>query len=235
MNFESILETGAKELGVKLPQGAIEKMAQYFRLFDEKNSEMNLTAIKGEEEIARLHFLDSLAILNYTDFVNKSVIDIGTGGGFPGVPIMIAVPSASVTLLDSTEKKIDFISGACEKLGLKTICTHARAENTGQSEYRETFDVAVSRAVARLNILCELCLPMIKVGGTFIAMKAADSDEEINEAEKALETLGGHKAEIKEYIIPGTNITRRAVIIEKTFETPKKYPRRYAQMKKAPL
>lgn len=233
MSFETIVSTGASELGVALPPDAPRKMAEYFRILEEKNREMNLTAIKGEEDAARLHFLDSLAILRYADFGGNRIIDVGTGGGFPGVPLAAAVPSAKVTLLDSTEKKITFLREACDALGISADCVHMRAEEA--KEFRESFDIAVSRAVARLCILCELCLPMLKPGGMFIAMKAADSDAEIKEAQAGIKILGGELREIKEYAIPGTDIVRRAVIVEKIAETPKKYPRRYAQIKKSPL
>lgn len=233
MSLETIVSAGASELGIALPPNALRKMAEYFRILEEKNREMNLTAIKGEDDAARLHFLDSLSILRYADFGGKRIIDVGTGGGFPGIPIAITVPSASVTLLDSTEKKIDFLRETCDTLGISADCVHMRAEEA--IEYRGSFDIAVSRAVARLCILCELCLPMLKTGGTFIAMKASDSDEEIAEAENGIILLGGTLAEIKEYTIPGTDVVRRAVIIEKISETPKKYPRRYAQIKKSPL
>lgn len=235
MPFKSIITAGASELGITLPPGAPEKMAEYFRMFDAKSKEMNLTAIKGEEEAARLHFLDSIAIMRYTDFAGKNVVDVGTGGGFPGVPVMIAAPNANVTLMDSTEKKIVFLHDACTALGLGGQCVHVRAEEAGQGELRESYDIAVSRAVARLNILCELCLPLVKPGGVFLAMKASDSNDEIAEAEKAITLLGGKQVEIQEYTIPCTDIKRRAVIIRKEQKTPAKYPRRYPQIKKAPL
>ena len=235
MPFKSIITAGASELGITLPSGAPEKMSEYFRVFDATSREMNLTAIKGEEESARLHFLDSIAVMRYIDLAGKSTVDVGTGGGFPGVPLMIAAPDADVTLMDSTEKKIAFLRDCCAALGLGGRCVHARAEEAGQGELRESFDAAVSRAVARLNILCELCLPLVKPGGVFLAMKASDSDEEIAEAENAIALLGGGKAEIREYAIPGTDISRRAVIIRKEQKTPSKYPRRYPQIKKAPL
>ena len=235
MTFEGIISEGAAELGLILPSDAPRKMAEYYRFLERKNREMNLTAIKGDEDSARLHFLDSLALLRYAELSGKSVVDVGTGGGFPGVPLLIAAPSADMTLMDSTEKKVDFLRDAAETLDLRADCVCARAEEAARTELRESFDIAVSRAVARLDVLCELCLPLIKPGGLFIAMKAADSDEEITEAKNAVKLLGGEHAEIKEYRIPKTDMTHRAVLIRKASNTPEKYPRRYAQIKKSPL
>ena len=235
MRLEDILESGAPELGVPLSENAEAGFRAYYELLMLRNKEFNLTAIKGEEEAARLHFLDCLGLLKVRDFKNRRVVDVGSGGGFPGWPIKIAEPSVNITLVDSTEKKVNFLREVSEKLDLPADCVHARAEELSTGEKRESYDIAVSRAVARLNILSELCLPLVKVGGAFISMKAADSDAEIAEAARAARLLGGGEPEVREYGIPGTDIIRRAVIIEKLEPTPKKYPRRYGAIKKAPL
>lgn len=236
MRLEELLKSGASQIGAPLGDEKIALFRAYYELLEKRNAEFNLTAIKGEEDAAKLHFLDSLGILSCADFSGRRVIDVGCGAGFPGWPVKIAEPTVSLTLLDSTEKKVAFLREVSETLGLNAECVHARAEELSRMpEYREKYDIAVSRAVARLNVLCELCLPFVKTGGVFIALKAADSDEEIREAYVSIKTLGGAKAEIREYQIPGTEITRRAVIIRKEAPTPAKYARRYAQITKKPL
>ncbi|MGM9521008.1 MAG: 16S rRNA (guanine(527)-N(7))-methyltransferase RsmG [Oscillospiraceae bacterium] len=234
--FEEIIASGAGDMGLKLPARAPGAFREYYELLMERNQEFNLTAIKGEEDAARLHFLDSIALLREYDFSGKRVIDIGTGAGFPGLPLLIAGPDIDLTLVDSTEKKVNFLREVCEKTALTARCIHGRAEELGNDpEYRERFDITVSRAVARLNMLTELCMPFVKTGGAFIAMKSADSEEEINEAKSAIKTLGGKISQVREYTLPGTDILRRAVVIEKTSPTPGKYPRRFAKLSKAPL
>ena len=233
--FKDILSQGAAQLGICLPQGAAEKMEEYCRALLNKNAELNLTAIRGEEEAATLHFLDSLGLLTAYDIDGKSVIDVGTGGGFPGVPLKIARPLSQVTVLDSTQKKVDFIDKACGELGIDVACLCGRAEELGlDKKYRERYQAAVSRAVARLDILSELCLPLVGVGGVFIALKSQDSLQEIEAAKRAIGQLGGKLAQVSEYALPG-GIVRRAVIVEKVSPTPKGFPRRFARIKKAPL
>ena len=223
-------------MGIPLSPGAPEKLRAYFELLTERNRVMNLTAIEGEEDVARLHFLDSLALAAIWDFSGKKVIDVGSGAGFPGLPIAVAFPAASFTLLDSLGKRVDFLEEACRVTGTQAECLNARAEEAAKEpDRRETYDAAVSRAVARLNVLCELCLPFVKVGGVFIAMKAAASEEEISEAENAVKLLGGGAPEVRDYTIPGTDLTHRAVIIPKVSPTPEKYPRRFARIQKSPL
>lgn len=236
MSLEMLLPDGAEELGTTLDESAVRRFRAYYDLLVRRNSEFNLTAITGEDAAARLHFLDCLGLLGAYDFTGKRVIDVGSGAGFPGLPLKIALPSVDITLVDSTEKKVNFLSEAAELMGLEARCVHGRAEELGQSpDFRESFDTAVSRAVARLNVLCELCLPLVKVGGAFVAMKSADSDGELREAHTAIVTLGGDKPEIFPYTIPGTDIVRRAVVIRKASNTPKKYPRRFGAIKKSPL
>ena len=231
--METILRDGLVQLG--LPTESIPSLLRYAELLEGKNKVMNLTAIKDPDEVARLHFLDSAALLKLLDFRNKAVVDVGTGAGFPGLPIRILEPSARVTLLDSLGKRITFLQEVCDELGLRDVtCVHARAEEFAVKR-RESFDVAVSRAVASLPLLSELCLPLVKTGGTFVAMKSVDSSEELNAAAKAIEILGGRVTEVKDYAVPGTAVTHRAVRIEKTKPTPPKYPRPYTKIKKDPL
>ena len=236
MKLEELVVSGAAEMGVPLPHGAPEKLRAYFGLLTERNRVMNLTAIEGEEDVARLHFLDSLALAAIWEFSGKKNIDVGSGAGFPGLPIAIAVPTADFTLLDSLGKRVDFLNDVCRVTETAAECLNARAEEAArQLGRRESYDAAVSRAVARLNVLCELCLPFVKEGGVFIAMKAAAAEEEISEAENAVKLLGGGTPEVRDYAIPGTELTHRAVIIPKVSPTPEKYPRRYARIQKSPL
>lgn len=197
---------------------------------------MNLTSIEGEDAAARLHFLDCAALLTLEDFRGARVVDVGSGAGFPGFPILLCEPSVRLTALDSTEKKVEFLRELAGELGVEAECLAARAEELAMTEeYRESFDIAVSRAVARLNILSELCLPLVRVGGRFIAMKSSSSDEEIDGARAAIEALGGRLETVREYRIPDTDIIRRAVIVVKTSQCDRKFPRRYAKIIKSPL
>lgn len=227
---------GSEELGIKLPPGAGAVFDAYYNLLEKCGRSTNLTAIKGTQDVARLHFLDSIALLKTGWFKNARVIDIGSGAGFPGVPMKIAEPSVKLTLIDATEKRVAFLSDLCAALGLDAACIHERAEEAAlDPDMREKFDVAVSRAVARLDALCELCLPFVCVGGVFIAMKGADPSEELAQSQNAIDTLGAKMQEYFEYAIPGTDIIRRAVIIRKVRNSPDKYPRRFARIQKAPL
>lgn len=236
MSLETILSAGAPLLGVPLDSAQVERFRAYYELLRLRGGEFNLTAILGEEEAARLHFLDCLGILRAWDFAGKSVIDVGTGAGFPGYPMKLAEPTLALTLVDSTEKKVRFLREVSERIGVEAECIDARAEELGRgAEHRGRYDAAVSRAVARMSVLCELCLPLVKPGGVFVAMKGADSDGELDEAMRAMEELGGAKPEIFTYRIPDTDVIRRAVVVKKVRETPDKYPRRYARIQKSPL
>ncbi|WP_312942324.1 16S rRNA (guanine(527)-N(7))-methyltransferase RsmG [Oscillibacter sp.] len=231
--METILREGLTTLG--LDQSSVPSLLRYGALLEEKNKVMNLTAIKEEDEVARLHFLDSAALLDFLDFRKKNVVDVGTGAGFPGLPIRLLEPSAHVTLLDSLGKRITFLQEVCTDLGLSDVeCVHARAEEFAAAR-RESFDTAVSRAVASLSVLAELCLPLVKTGGTFLAMKSVDSCDELSAAEHAISVLGGRVSAVKDYLIPGTDIVHRAVLVKKVRPTPKAYPRTYAKIKKDPL
>lgn len=233
--MENILKAGFAELGIKATEDAPGKFRTYYERLTEVGSVMNLTAIEGEEPVARGHFLDSAALLRFADFEGRRVIDVGTGAGFPGLPLAILRPGASFTLLDSQQKRMDFLADTAGRLGLRNVevvCMRAEEAPKGR---RGAYDIAVSRAVARLNVLCELCLPFVKTGGLFISMKAEDCAAEAAEAENAIKTLGGAEPEIRTYTIPGTDVVRAAVLIRKAAETPEKYPRRWARISKQPL
>lgn len=234
--LRDILMHGAQELNVELDDAALGRFEQYFELLEEKNKVMNLTAISGEEDVARLHFLDCIALHAAVKLDGLRVIDVGSGAGFPGLPLKIARPGMELTLLDSLGKRVTFLQEVTEQLGLEAVCVAARAEEqVAKPGWRESFDAATSRAVAGLSMLCELTLPYVKPGGMFIAMKGVDSDEEIKAARRALRELGGEVERVFDYPVPGTDITHRAVIIRKTRPTPAKYPRRFAKIKSSPL
>ena len=223
-------------MGIHLPPAAITAFGKYFDLLGQRGQNVNLTAITGAQDVAQLHFLDSLALLGAYDFRDAHVIDVGSGAGFPGVPLKIAEPSIMLTLMDATRKRVEFLSELCMELPIDAACLQARAEEAARSrETRERYDIVVSRAVARLNLLCELCLPLVRPGGVFIAMKGPEPADELAEARSAIITLGAEPWKCIDYMIPGTEIARTAVLISKTTTTPDKYPRRYAKMQKAPL
>lgn len=233
--MEEILKKGFAQLGVDISERALEQYMSYYEYLAERNKVMNLTAIIGAEDVARLHFLDCAALLGMYDFKAKRLIDVGTGAGFPGLPLRIAEPSLELTLLDSLNKRVDFLRETCAKLGFEDVtCIHARAEET-PAELRGAYDIAVSRAVARLNTLCELCLPFLKVGGVFIAMKGPECAQEVSEARVAMHILGAELRNTIKYTIPGTDVSHAAVIIEKVKPTHPMYPRKWAQIKKRPL
>ena len=233
--MDKILNEGFASLGIMPDAKAVERLKTYFEYLEERNRVMNLTAISGTEDVARLHFLDCAALLKVCDFEDKKVIDVGTGAGFPGMVLKTVQPGMDITLLDSLNKRIDFLSEVCNKLALDGVqCVHARAEEIPE-ERRAAYDIAVSRAVARLGTLCELCLPYLRVGGVFIAMKGPDCDTEVEEAKSAMHLLGAQLKDIVRYTIPGTDITHAAVVIEKIKPTHPKYPRKWSQIKKQPL
>ena len=237
--MKDIIADGLKTLGLaeKVPANAPELLAQYGRMLIEKNEVMNLTAITDPEQVAKLHMLDCAALLNCADFHGKTLIDVGTGAGFPGLPLKILVPDLEITLLDSLNKRVNWLNeviDALELTGIKAI--HARAEEQALVKgYRDSFDFVTARAVADLRLLSELCLPYAKVGGTFLSMKSVGSDEELANAAHAVKFMGGRVRGSQDYIIPGTDVTHRVLLIDKVAPTLKGYPRRWAKIQKDPL
>lgn len=226
------LLAGLPAYSVTLSDGQIDTLCRFGEALIEKNAVMNLTAITEPSAVAQLHFLDCIALLNAADFHGKRVIDVGCGAGFPGVPLKIAEPSIRLTLLDSLAKRMNWLSETLPALGVDAEIITARAEEFA-AQRREQYDLATSRAVARLNVLAELCLPYVRVGGKFLAMKGALAQEEVEEARRGIERLGGHVLRIFEY--PVADAVHKAVVIEKLRPTPPQYPRAFAKIKKSPL
>lgn len=226
------LLAGLPAYSVTLSDGQIDTLCRFGEALIEKNAVMNLTAITEPSAVAQLHFLDCIALLNAADFHGKRVIDVGCGAGFPGVPLKIAEPSICLTLLDSLAKRMNWLSETLPALGVDAEIITARAEEF-TAQRREQYDLATSRAVARLNVLAELCLPYVRVGGKFLAMKGALAQEEVEEARRGIERLGGHVLRIFEY--PVADAVHKAVVIEKLRPTPPQYPRAFAKIKKSPL
>lgn len=234
MNKER-LKTGLEMMGVAADETALDRFEAFHAILDEYNARMDLTAVLDEDERVDRHDLDSAAPLAHGLLAQGAkVIDVGTGAGFPGLPLKIAQPDISLTLLDSLDKRVRFLGDVCAATGLTDVtCLHTRAEKA--PELRGQFDAAVSRAVARLYLLCELCLPFVRTGGVFLAMKGPDCAAELDEARSAIRKLGGTYERTAHYTIPGTDVTHSVVVIRKTAPTPPKYPRRWAKMQKEHL
>lgn len=218
-----------EKFGGEISSDKLDKFNIYSSLLKEWNEKMNLTAVTDPDGIAVRHFADSVSPLFNVDFPeNGKIIDVGTGAGFPGVPIKIMREDLNLTLLDSLNKRINFLKEVREKINLdKTECIHGRAEEFGRKEeYREQFDIGISRAVAKLSVLSEYVIPFVKVGGYFISMKAMDIDEEVKDAEEKIKLLGGEIEEIKTIEVPNSDAVRKLVIIKKVKKTDKKYPSR---------
>ena len=235
-NFNDNLKRLLNEINVNITEKQILKFYEYMNLLLEWNEKINLTAITEQNEIILKHFVDCLTIQKYIEN-NNNIVDIGTGAGFPGIPLAIMNNKNKFVLVDSLNKRINFLNDVKEKLELENVdAIHARAEEFCQNKmYREKFDIAVSRAVANLSVLAEYLLPAIKVGGKVICMKGSKIDEELNDAKFALKELGGNVILRKEFCLPGTDMKRNIIIVKKIKETPKKYPRKSGLPAKQPL
>ena len=232
--LEKVLQEGLAQMGIRPDEAAQARFRRYYETLTEWNAVMNLTAISGEEDTARLHFLDCAALLRLEDFSGKRVIDVGSGAGFPGLVLKTLCPEMDLCLLDSLDKRVKFLSALSGELGFSDVrCLHARAEEA-PAELRQSFDIACSRAVARLNLLSELCLPFVKVGGVFLAMKG-HAEEEVADAAKAIATLGGTIEKTDTFTLPGTDMERTIVVIRKVRPTPPRYPRKAGTPAKEPL
>lgn len=236
--MSNVLTKKVKELSIVLNDKQIQQFEQYYNILVEWNKVMNLTAITEYEEVVEKHFLDSLTIVYAINMEKiETLIDVGTGAGFPGIPLKIAFPHLKVTLLDSLNKRIKFLNEVIDLLELDDIkAIHGRAEDYAkQTEYREQYDICVSRAVANLATLSEYCLPYVKVDGLFVPYKSGEIDEELKSSEKAVSILGGKVEEVVKFQLPGTDIGRSFVKIHKIKETKKKYPRKAGMPTKEPL
>lgn len=231
--IKNLLQNYIKDYKITLTENQYEQFQKYFELLEEWNEKMNLTAITDESGVALKHFADSLSLLNFVDIPqNSSLADVGTGAGFPGVVLKIARPDIKLTLIDSLNKRLVFLGEVCAQLGIEAELIHSRAEDGARDEkLRESFDFAVSRAVARMNVLSEYCLPYVKVGGAFCAMKGAQANEEFKESLNAINTLGG-KLENKYFFeLPENGGERAIAVVRKVKNTPQKYPRQSGKIK----
>ncbi|WP_302186906.1 16S rRNA (guanine(527)-N(7))-methyltransferase RsmG [uncultured Ruminococcus sp.] len=231
--IKNLLQNYIKDYKITLTENQYEQFQKYFELLAEWNEKMNLTAITDESGVALKHFADSLSLLNFVDIPqNSTLADVGTGAGFPGVVLKIARPDIKLTLIDSLNKRLVFLGEVCAQLGIEAELIHSRAEDGARDEkLRESFDFAVSRAVARMNVLSEYCLPYVKVGGAFCAMKGAQANEEFKESLNAINTLGG-KLENKYFFeLPENGGERAIAVVRKVKNTPQKYPRQSGKIK----
>lgn len=234
--MEQLLVEGMKELGINAESNVVDKFIKYMNMLKEWNQKINITAVDEDRDIIIKHFLDSLSISKFID-KGKSIIDIGTGGGFPGIPIKLVSENSRITLVDSLNKRVFFLYEVIKELHLNNMeAVHSRAEDLGVNRvYREKYDICVSRAVASLSVLSEYCLPFVKPGGSFIAYKGKDIEKELQESTKAISELGG-KLEEKVYVkIPFSDITHSLLIIKKIGQTPTKYPRKAGKPAKQPI
>ena len=238
MNFVDELKVAATEYGLNLTEDQISAFNKYYELLYEWNKKINLTAITEPKDVAIKHMVDSLSCFKADLFKeNTSLIDVGTGAGFPGLPLKIFYPSLKLTLLDSLNKRVKFLQLVVDELGLKDVeVIHARSEEAARNKiYREKFDLATARAVARLPIICEYCLPFVKDGGTFIALKGRQYEEEATQAQKAIKVLGGEISDIMPVKLPEIDDKRAVIYIKKIKSTPKTYPRKAGTPERNPI
>ncbi len=237
MNLDcNALLSACKQFNIEISPDKIKKFERYADLLVEWNQKMNLTAITSPEGIAVLHFADSLTLLSAVDIKkNAKMLDVGTGAGFPAIPVAIMRTDISQTLIDSLNKRLVFLDSVINELELSSKTVHARAEEAARKpEYRDNFDIVTARAVAPLNILCEYCLPFVKTGGLFAAMKGPSGEEELECSENAIKKLGSKIESIKEFTLPDTS-RRKIILIRKVSQTPKQFPRQSAKISKSPL
>ncbi len=238
MRDTAVLIDELKNLNINMNNNQIDQLLQYYDILIEKNKVMNLTAITEYEEFIYKHFIDSLSLVRVCNLNNSmSIIDVGTGAGFPGIPLKIAYPNLNIVLLDSLNKRIQFLNEAIQELNLNNIeAVHGRAEDFGKNTlYREQYDICVSRAVANLSVLSEYCIPFIKKDGYFISYKSSNIQEELESSKKAIHVLGGVIHKVDQFQLPGTDIERSLVMIKKVANTPKKYPRTSGKPSKEPI
>lgn len=236
--FITEMKKAAAAYGLEISEQQINQFNSYYELLIEWNKVMNLTAITEPQEVAVKHIIDSIAAYDENLFVTgTSVIDVGTGAGFPGLPLKIFFPAIKLTLMDSLNKRVKFLQTVVDELGLTEVaCVHARAEEGARNKaYREQFDIAVSRAVARLPVLCEYCLPFVKRGGYFLALKGREYQDEIKEAAKAIKVMGGSKVTERLVKLPALDDVRAIITIKKDMPTPKAYPRKAGTPAKKPI
>lgn len=238
--FEKLMDESLAELSVSLSGEQKEQFFRYYELLIQWNQVMNLTAITELSEVVTKHFTDSLLLVSTLPEIKTAAyhcIDVGTGAGFPGIPLKIAFPNLEITLLDSLNKRVGFLNEVIKELGLTGIsAVHGRAEDFGRdNKYREQYDLCVSRAVANMSTLSEYCLPFVKTGGFFIPYKSGKSEEEVKQAASAVKKLGGEMGEIVTHILPGTDVERTFIPVKKVGITPKKYPRKAGMPSKEPL
>lgn len=235
--MKNILKKYASKIQIELTDDQLDKFHKYYDVLIETNKVMNLTAITEVNDVVTKHFVDSISLINYFDLKDKVVIDVGTGAGFPGIPLAILLENTQFTLMDSLNKRINFLNNVIEICNLKNVTTiHSRAEDLGRNEdYREKYDVCVSRAVANMSTLLEYCIPFVKKGGYFISYKSGNAEEEIQNSVAAQKKLSCINKKIIDFTLEGTDMSRSFVIFEKTGELSKRYPRQAGKPKKSPL
>jgi len=232
-----LLKDGAEMLGINISDEVLDAFDQYYKKLITWNESVNLTALTDERDVVIKHFIDSLTVISYLPAGAKNMIDVGTGAGFPGIPVKMVKEDLSLTLLDSLEKRIRFLNEIITGLSLPGVnAIHARAEDLAHNPgHREKYDVGTARAVASLPVLCEYILPFVKTGGVFIAMKGSDVIKELEESEKAISILGGELDTVKKFLLPYENIERHIILIKKIRQTPSKYPRKSGKPTKSPI
>ena len=242
MNYQEVPEIQnfckyLQKLEIQLTEIQLQQFMDYYEMLVEKNKVMNLTAITELQEVINKHFIDSLALVKVMKLNNQKLLDLGTGAGFPGIPLKIAYPNLNIVLLDSLKKRLNFLDEVIDKLNLNDIKTiHGRAEDYGRDiKYRESFDVCVSRAVARLSSLAEYCLPYVKKNGYFISYKSGNIEQELQASSKAIKILGAEVEQVHEFLLPENDVERTLIVIKKTGSTPKNYPRAAGKPSKEPL